>query len=469
MQQQPHQQQPQQQVAFSRNPGTANPDLLLDYSQKEKTKIYKESTYSLYSSTSEEKFDMETERFPTFMTRLKVRGIEVCFIRHNDEEGSIFCIPDTIDANGVQHGPFVNMMNNYAEIDMEKVKAYEDYLRTANTRQSQNLDMLYQLLWNSMSEKAQTAIGFWEGRYVDQDDQTFRRGLSLLTTIIELKTISTVATVEQERLRLTQLVAFAEQVEGEIPAIHEEVNDAMKKLVAYNKPYSADDLLLTLWQTYEQVTCKQFREWLKLRRDAHDEGNATQTATSLMRIVQMKYETLVQSKEWNKESVNDVQMLLAQQAEMQKSMKSLKTKLKDAKKAASTKGQKNGKGGKEKSTTQRDKFRLTDEERFEHKRGRREPKWLEKQFNPNPNNEEATRWFNGNRYCWDQAISKWKKDKNAKVPKWYKGKKGGRKDKDKSAQFEKPPPKKHKVNVYDCVQEDPNGNASEDSDSDAAE
>ena len=127
----------------------------------------------------------------------------------------------------------------------------------------------------------------------DATDVAFQRGLSLLATIIDLNTISSVATIERERGRLIHIAKFSAGVEGDIPKIHEEVNSADKNLAAYGVTYPRADLLLNLWDAYEQVTCKAFREWLDKRKDAHEEGTAAQTSQSLMQIVQNKYATLV--------------------------------------------------------------------------------------------------------------------------------------------------------------------------------
>ena len=83
------------------------------------------------------------------------------FLRNSDNPGSVVIIPDSI-TNDVQTGPYVNMITNYAAIDLAKVRRYEDYLKNAASRQSQNLDMLYQLIWSSLSEEGQNVIGFWE-------------------------------------------------------------------------------------------------------------------------------------------------------------------------------------------------------------------------------------------------------------------------------------------------------------------
>ena len=248
---QPPNPQPQQAVVFARNPGMLNPNVLLDYAKKEKLTIYKDATKPLYGN-GEELFDMTIDRFDTFMDRLKERCTKSGFLRNDDNDGSIIMIPDSIDPHGNQVGPFVNIVTNYTDIDTTKVTAYEVHLRTAADRQAQNLDMLYQMIWDSLSEDGQRSVKTWSTKYEDSTDDTFRRGLSLLTTIIGLKTISSVATVQGERLRITQLPAFTESVEGDILKMHEEVNDAMAKLKSYGSTYPDTDLLIELLGSIER-------------------------------------------------------------------------------------------------------------------------------------------------------------------------------------------------------------------------
>jgi len=375
-------------------------------------------------------------------------------------------IPDSI-TNGIQQQPFVDMISNYADIDATKVQAYEVHLRGANTRQSQNLDMLYWLIWNSLSEEGQSTVEKWSSRYADDQDTTFRRGLSLLTTIIDLKTISTVATVDRERLRITQLAEYAASVDGDILKIHEEVNDATKKLSAYGHTYAERDLLLILWEAYERVTCRRFREWLRLRKDSHENGGTVQTAASLMVITQRQYETLKQKEEWNVDSVNDVPYLLAQQAEMRKQVNSLKKELKTAKKGSDTKSDKS-------KATKDKKVPLSDAviaERYVFKRGRKAPEWLKKHTNAERN---AKRWFNGNRYEWDSETSKWIIERDANLPKWYQRLQESKKSpaktpkRDQKTKLESPKKrgKKTPVSAYEAVRQATKEQADGDSSSD---
>jgi len=412
------------QVTFARNPGAVDQNELLDYKKKEHLKLYSNAIKPLYSST-EELFDMQTKRFATFMQRMKQRAIQVGFLRQGDDGGSLMMIPNSIEVHN-QQAPFVNILESYAEIDTAKIKAYENELKQANSRQAQNLDMLYRLIWASMDEQAQQIVGHWESRYKDETDVSFQRGLSLLATIIDLKTISSVATIEHERGRIISLAKFAASSDGDIPKIHEEVNDAMKNLAAYGSTYPNDDLLLILWEAYEQITCKAFREWLDKRKDAHDEKATVQTAQSLMQIVQNKYATLVKRKVWMTETTQDVQLLMAQQAQMKQNVQTLEAQLKAAKKKLAP--GKKGKDGAQANppTTQK---RLSNEERYVYVKDRKPPTWLK---NNTYSGSGERRWWNGSRYLWSRESNKWNKEKDMKLPNWWLKQSAKKEESDKS-------------------------------------
>lgn len=419
-------------VVFARNPGAVDQNAILNFSKKEHLKFHSDATKPLYSS-GEDLFDMQTERFSTFMERLKQRAIQVGLLRQGDNEGSIIMIPRSI-TNGVQAGPFINILESYAQIDQERVKEYENTLKTTNSRQSQDLDILHRVIWASMDEKAQELIGHWEGRYKDATDVSFQRGLSLLATIIDLNTISSVATVERERGRIIGLAKFAAGVDGDIPKIHEEVNSATKNLAAYGVTYPTEDLLLTLWDAYEQITCKAFREWLDKRKDAHEEKTSVQTSQTLMQIVQNKYATLVKKKIWMTETTQDVQLLMAQQAQMKQNVQTLESQLKSAKKKlASTKKKAEDGDGSPRKGKKYDEF-LTHEERYVYVKDRKAPNWLKNQVY---SGKGEKRWWNGSRYQWNREASKWNKESDIEVPQWYRKKsdtqsRKGRNDKKRS-------------------------------------
>jgi len=112
--------------------------------------------------------------------------------------------------------------------------------------------MLYHLFWGSMDENSQEQITQWESLFKDLDDFSFKQGLLLFATIIWLKTISRVATLQCEWKHITELPRFAEESEGNVQLIHADVADILHNLTCYSgQEYDKEDFLLILWETYE--------------------------------------------------------------------------------------------------------------------------------------------------------------------------------------------------------------------------
>jgi len=106
---------------------------------------------------------------------------------------------------------------------------------------------------------------------------------------------------------------------------------------------------------------------------------------------------------------------MGQQAETVKHLESLQLKLKKAKKKEI-----DNLTTKPKNKEERVEQRLLEEERFVSKKGSTKPRWLAEMSKTNGN---PVRWWNGARWVWNEEKSKWLKDKDSSLPKWYLNKK----------------------------------------------
>ena len=66
-------------VTFARNPGAVDRNQMLNFGKKEHLKFHSNAIKPLYSN-GEELFNMQTERFGTFMERMKQRSIQIGFL-----------------------------------------------------------------------------------------------------------------------------------------------------------------------------------------------------------------------------------------------------------------------------------------------------------------------------------------------------------------------------------------------------
>lgn len=396
-------------VAFAVNPGAHFQDDLLNYKDSRAQDFYDRATKSVYSK-KESKFDMTPERFSGFEERIFKHATTYGLKRDGDKPNSIVMIPKSIDGTGKQMGPYTDIMETYEGIDPKAVKEYEDYLKEDKSRQTQNLDILYNVIWNSIDEDGLELLARYKSHYTDEHDKSFRRGLSLWVTIVQQCTFESLASLQRERERIIKLPEYAELADGDVRKIGEEIDSALRGVSRYTKggaSYDEEDLLIILWETYGKVRCKEFSDWLKLKKYDHHEGRCT-TANELIAAAEAKHKTLVKDDKWMRETVDQVKLLMAQNAELRKDMKKVASKF--------NKGRANGSGKEPKESKpagRKSDDTLTDEERFIHKKGRTKPKWLAKQYLPEDRHQ--VRWWNGGRYIWTNG-KKWVADKNPRFP-----------------------------------------------------
>jgi len=67
-----------------------------------------------------------------------------------------------------------------------------------------------------LDESGQEQIIQWESSFKDSDNVSFKQVLLLFATIIQLKTISRIATIQKEQKQITELVRLAEKSEGNV-------------------------------------------------------------------------------------------------------------------------------------------------------------------------------------------------------------------------------------------------------------
>jgi len=109
-----------------------------------------------------------------------------------------------------------------------------------------------------------------------------------------------------------------------------------------------------------------------------------------------------------KETVNDFQFLVGQQAETVKHRESLQLKSKKAKK------EKDNLTTKANTKVERVEQQLLEEKRIVFKKSHIKPRWLAEMSKTNGN---PVRWWNRARWIWNKEKSKCLKDKDARLPK----------------------------------------------------
>ena len=140
-QQIPPQQQGQarQEPIFAQAPAGLNANQLIDYSTAVGVKIYKAATAPLKTE-----FDLDEDHLMTFLNNVKARAIE------HEWVDSILTVPQ----DGNQHVFF----DSYGILHNESVRAHVLTYAHMEGRAQQNSANLYQFLWGSLTEEAQTVL-----------------------------------------------------------------------------------------------------------------------------------------------------------------------------------------------------------------------------------------------------------------------------------------------------------------------
>eukprot|EP00956_Cyclotella_meneghiniana_P031708 scaffold84058_cov48-Cyclotella_meneghiniana.AAC.1 len=233
-----------------------------------------------------------------------------------------------------------------------------------NARAAQNNDMMQVMLFDSLTQNAQTRVAVFKDEYEFEDGGTPVKKIivaaALYKVIMKLTTLDTKITDKALRDIIQDLPAYCLQVQGDIDKVHTRFNNTYAQLKARGEDVSDKEALL--FNTYAQVPDKDYRDYMKRQKDdyyanAGDMKNATYL--TIMKKAAGKYNTTKQdaTHTWGGPSEED-QKVIALEALLDKNLKltkDLQAKLK-AKDSNNNDGQSNEGGGGGKTKTKNKKY-----------------------------------------------------------------------------------------------------------------
>ena len=372
---------PPAQVAFHRSPlGTALPNQLIDYSTKEGKKFHSLATRPLFPK--DEYFDVEPDKFPTFMTLLMGRCKDLGFTA----TGGMCMVPP--DAANPQDGDPINTVEDFGRASMEQIRAWETTFLAddagAQGRLAQDSKILYDLCMNSMSTQGLARIKIWKHQYcipVGNNNTIFESGGCLLKVIVRESYLDSNATISTIRLQLSSLDTYVHDNGTDIIELNAHVRSLMDGLVARGQ--TTQDLLVNLFKGYKACTDVDFLNYITGLENSHEDGTADMTSDVLMERTSNYYKKRLVSptNKWE-EKKDPAAELLAMEARVKKVEKDQKKKVTFRQPDVSGKGGKNGKGGKQ--TPKQPKLE--------------KPSWLKN--NEKPNDLTKSRTWNGSTWYW---------------------------------------------------------------------
>jgi hypothetical protein len=186
---------------------------------------------------------------------------------------------------------------NYARHSMASLRAHVLTYMNGQRRQAQDSFAMYTMLQKSLEPSyfATVATAANEEPYTING---MGAGVLFLKAIImdvhhDLK--GKASTIRQ---RLMDLPTYIAEVKFDIKAFNDHVTSQMAQLDARGE--QSTDLIEYLWKAYKAVPDTEFTKYIKIKKDAHDEGAITYEPKVLMRLALGKAELMKDQGEWLK-------------------------------------------------------------------------------------------------------------------------------------------------------------------------
>jgi hypothetical protein len=339
-------------------PGAANPNIL-DFNQSDALKMFNKAIAAL-----DTKFDLAEENLRTFLEQVR-------------ERARIFNWDNLLtvnDANGVPR----NLINGYGMLTMDECIAHATIKLAVQDRMTQDSMMCYQFLINSLTDKAKLQILSEKDKYYVGDVPS---GVCFLKAIIGRSSIDSTAKVGMLRKKIANLPnVIMEEYKGNVRTFNIYVTEQREQLLGRGK--GVEELVTFLFDAYLKIPDDEFRRYIEVYRDRHDEGTPIGDE-KLMRVALNKYEVIQHRKDKSTEGEDRVMALVAKPGSDNSSINELALAIKELQANLAKRENTPNKG---------------------KKKGRKLAEW--KKVAPKPS-EAQTKESNGKTYHWCEHHRMW--------------------------------------------------------------
>lgn len=268
-------------VTFARTPGRVNRDII-DYTTKTGEALYKQAIKSLYSD-GEGKFSLKDEDMLAFLNLITWRA-KTC-------GWDVFAIP--ISAPATTPVVIKDLLAEYGEIPLDKVRTKAETIATLNDRTTQEDDQLFTCLMASLTKEAQNTINLKKTDFTVGSEHS---GILLLKVIISKSQVDTRSTINLLMGKLTTGMAdIMASHSNNITVFNAEVNETLQKLQSRGKSGANElDLIPQLFRTYMSCCTSDtpFYRYIEGLENKHNDRDITLTTKMLMDKAETKYEEL---------------------------------------------------------------------------------------------------------------------------------------------------------------------------------
>lgn len=266
---------------FHRSPLSAVPSAggYLDYTSKTTRKFYEQATKPLFGSS--EKFEVEPEKFQTFMERLTGRCKDMGCLAVD----RIGMVPENAT---VPNSPRANIFTDYGSRTLEQVTQYETTYLANQDRNSQDSKIIYDLIMDSLSTTGCNRVAIWKSQHILKiNGVEYQAGLCLLKVVVRESSLDSRAMVSSARMELSSLDTYIRNNGSDIVAFNSHVMDLLNTL--HSRGETTQDLLVNLFKGYKACGDKGFQAYIANLENQYDDNNLELTHQQLMNLAANYY------------------------------------------------------------------------------------------------------------------------------------------------------------------------------------
>jgi hypothetical protein len=201
-------------------------------------------------------------------------------------------------------GTNMDLLSSYGQITTANVRAHVQTYIAHPTRDAQNSFMMYECLSKSLTDTALNDVLTETDTFTEAGLQS---GPLFLFAIIKKAAINTRSTTTHVRTSLSSLDKYILTIDCDIHLLHQYVKGLKQDLIARGE--MSNDILFNLFKGYAVVKDVDFKEYIKAKKSAYEDGTIELEEETLMDIAQNKFDALVQEGTWNRPSAEQEQII----------------------------------------------------------------------------------------------------------------------------------------------------------------
>ena len=257
------------------------------------TKLYNKAIAPL-----ETKFDGEADNLAVFLASVRDRARRFNWHR-------LITVP-------IDDGTTRNLLTHYGQVSLDNTRAHAATYVNTPTRDTQDNDMFYCFLADSLTNEFRTTVLLYADTYTVTNVPV---ASALLKQLIILTRVDNPASTMHIREMLIESKRKLLLLKGNIAEFNQWVHKQMGRLHA--REQEAVDLLYYLWKAYKAAPDDEFVVYIKELKSQANDGRATYMAEDLMVHTENKYEPRLLDEEntWGKPT-DEQEKIVAMTAEI---------------------------------------------------------------------------------------------------------------------------------------------------------